>query len=67
MSQHRRKETAVPQADDELSGERLERNRRAAALLREWMAEDEGYDREIWPLLEEELRDLRMQVRESSP
>jgi len=43
---------------------RRERYRAAAALLREWRAEDDGYDDEIWPLLAEELKDARMRCRE---
>ena len=35
---------------------RAQRYRKAAALLREWMADDSGYDERIWPLLEEELK-----------
>lgn len=35
---------------------RAERYRKAAALLREWMADDSGYDERICPLLEEELK-----------
>lgn len=31
------------------------RYQKAAALLHEWMREDDGYDREVWPLVEEEL------------
>jgi hypothetical protein len=44
--------------------ERRERYRQAAALLDQWMAEEDGYDREIWPLVKEELKDLRTRCRE---
>jgi predicted HTH domain antitoxin len=36
-----------------------DRNRQAAALLRQWMSEDDGYDEWIWPFLEEEFPNLR--------
>jgi len=44
--------------------EREERYRRLAAQLQEWAAEDAEYDEEVWPLVEEELRSLRMRCRE---
>ena len=34
----------------------------AIELLRQWSAEDDGYDDEIWPLLEEELKDHRVVI-----
>ena len=43
---------------------RSERYRKAAALLREWMADDSGYDEEIWPALERELKDVGIRLRE---
>jgi hypothetical protein len=45
-----------------LSPELQERSRRAAELLREWMAVKDGYDEEIWPLLEEELASGRTRI-----
>ena len=39
-----------------LTREERERYRAAASLLREWIREDDGYDDEIWPAIEEELR-----------
>lgn len=44
--------------------EREERYRRLAAQLQDWAAEDAEYDEEVWPLVEEELRSLRMRCRE---
>jgi hypothetical protein len=41
-----------------------ERNRKAAALLREWMADESGYDEMIGPLLEEELGKDPIRFRE---
>ena len=43
---------------------RAERNRRAAALLREWMADESGYDEMIGPLLEDELKQDPIRFRE---
>jgi hypothetical protein len=43
---------------------RAERYRKAAALLREWMADDTGYDEEVGALLEEELKKDPIRFRE---
>jgi hypothetical protein len=45
-----------------LSPELQERSRQAAELLCEWMATKDGYDEEIWPLLEEELASSRTRI-----
>jgi hypothetical protein len=42
-----------------------ERNRKAAALLRKWMADESGYDEEIWATLERELKDSAVRFREN--
>ena len=44
--------------------EREERYRRLATQLQEWAAEDAEYDEEVWPLVKEELRSLRMRCCE---
>ncbi len=36
--------------------------REAAELIREWMQADDGYDEEVWPLIEEELQDRRLRM-----
>jgi hypothetical protein len=69
MSQRYSTEAAAASAnprrlDETPEVDREDRNRQAAALLRQWMSEDDGYDREIWPILEEELKDLRTRLRE---
>jgi hypothetical protein len=51
-------EAATPPLSPELQA----RSRRAAELLHEWMAVRDGYDEEIWPLLEEELADSRTRI-----
>jgi len=43
---------------------RRDRYRRAAALIERWLADESGYDEEIWPLLEEELKGGRMRCEE---
>jgi hypothetical protein len=43
---------------------RTQRYRKAAALLREWMADDSGYDEQVGALLEEELRKDPIRLRE---
>jgi len=42
---------------------RRDRYRRAAAFIESWLADESGYDEEVWPLLEEELKDARMRCR----
>ena len=45
------------------SPEQQERYRKAAVSLREWMEAGDGYDDEIWPLIEEELKDPGIRVK----
>lgn len=42
------------------SAERQQRYEEAASLLRQWMDAEDGYDAELWPLVEEELQGIRM-------
>ncbi len=35
----------------------------AVELLRRWTKEDDGYDDEVWPLLEKELEEHRVVIR----
>jgi hypothetical protein len=49
-------EETIPQPDPLLTPEVLERQRHAGDLVRAWMKEQDGYDEEIWPLLEQALR-----------
>lgn len=35
----------------------------AIELLRRWAEEDDGYDDEVWPLLEKELEEHRVVIR----
>jgi hypothetical protein len=44
--------------------EKQDRKRQAATLLQQWSADTDGYDQEIWPLVKEELEELRMRCRE---
>jgi hypothetical protein len=44
---------------------RVRRYKKAAALLRKWMAEEDGYDETTWPALEQELKDSAMRCRET--
>lgn len=53
-----------PWVDPLLPAERMERNRKAAALLREWMADDSGYDEDVWPALEQALKEDPIRFRE---
>jgi hypothetical protein len=45
-----------------LPQELQERSRQAAELLRKWMSADDGYDEQIWPLVEEELTSSRTRI-----
>lgn len=44
--------------------DREDRYRRAAELIREWKADESGYDDEIWALVGEELPSLRARCPE---
>ena len=44
-------------ADPLTPPQRMARNQEAAALLREWMADESGYDEEVWPALEQALKE----------
>ena len=65
MENQNRESVATPVADllvgDEAS-ELAARNQQAAALLGGWLEEDNAYDAEIWPLMEQELAELRTRV-----
>ncbi len=39
------------------------RTHRAIELLRQWSEADDGYDDEVWPLLEKELKEHRVVIR----
>ncbi len=41
---------------DQEAEARKERRRRAAAMLRAWLTEDDEYDERVWPVVEEALR-----------
>ncbi len=56
--------TTSRKLDETPDVEREDRKRQAAALLRQWMSEPDEYDHEVWPLIKEELGDLRMRCRE---
>jgi hypothetical protein len=55
---------AVPSPKARPSRPRAQRYRKAAALLREWMADESGYDEEVGALLEEELKKDPIQFAE---
>ncbi len=40
-----------------------QRTHPAIDLLRRWTEEDDGYDDEVWPLLEKELEEHRVVIR----
>lgn len=57
-------DTSFTLTSDEKTQSRTNRYRQAAYLLRQWRNEDDGYDQKIWPLLKEELGNLRTRCRE---
>jgi hypothetical protein len=42
---------------------RQSRNQAAIRLLREWMADDSGYDAKVWPLLRNAIEHNRLSYR----
>ena len=64
MSQKYRTPKSTDFHDEPLSPEERERNRETAALLRSWMESDGQYEEEVWPLIEEELKNSRMRCGE---
>lgn len=62
---HAKAGAAFPAGIRQLSEtERQESQPPVAALLRQWMSVDDGYDERIWPLLEGEFPDLRTLSRD---
>lgn len=57
------KRHVVAEGDDPLltPGQKA-RYQEAGDLLRGWMQAEDGYDEEVWPLIEEELKDQRMRM-----
>jgi len=55
-----------PWADPLPPAQRMERNRKAAVLLREWMADASGYDEAVWPALEQALKEDPIRFREDA-
>ena len=52
-------EIVEPERLDQINQEaeaRKERRHRAAAMLRAWLAEDDGYDERVWPVVEKSLQ-----------
>ena len=58
-----RNRDASLQVESSPSTEQQERYREAAALLRQWMQERDEFEEEIWPVLDEELRNRRLRFR----
>jgi hypothetical protein len=57
------KRHVLAEGDDPLlTPEQKARYRQAAELLRGWMQAEDGYDQEVWPLIEAELKDHRMRM-----
>ena len=54
----------TPWIDPLTPAERMERSFKAAALLRKWMADDSGYDEDVWPALEQALKEDPIRFRE---
>lgn len=54
----------LPAFDPIPTEERIARNRKAAALIRSWMEDESGYDEEVWPALEQALKEDPIRFRE---
>lgn len=54
----------LPAFDPIPTEERVARNRKAAALIRSWMADESGHDEEVWPALEQALKEVPIRFRE---
>lgn len=66
MNKQRQRTSISPTSDtlEPPTPEQRERYQEAAHLLREWMASEDSYDEEVWPLVEEELKHGRMRCGE---
>jgi hypothetical protein len=64
MSKAQRKpaptELRIEPADERPSPEQQERYRKAASLLRQWMAEKDEEEDAVWPMVEEEMKGIRV-------
>ncbi len=59
MTTQQQRSQLIAESDDEND----ERNARALQLVREWLAEDSGYDVEVFPILKAELEADRVSYR----
>lgn len=50
-------------ADERPSPEQQERYRQAASPLRQWMAEKDEEEDAVWPFVEKELKEIRVNFR----
>jgi hypothetical protein len=50
---------------DQIASNRTRRYKKAAALIRKWMAEEDDYDETVWPALEQELKEGGLRCREA--
>ena len=55
---------SIPTNEMTLVASRFQHNRKAAALLREWIHEEDDYDEQVWPTLEETLKSDPITFRE---
>jgi hypothetical protein len=53
----------VSQLEAKLEGDLRARNARALQLIREWLADESGYDAEVFPILKAELEADRLSYR----
>lgn len=55
-------ETVLVSPQDTMPGQR-EKNEAARQLLQEWMADESGYDEEMWPQIKQIIEDNRLSLR----
>jgi hypothetical protein len=51
--------TSLPSAD----AAQVAKNQKASQLILEWLAEDSGYDEEVWPILQKSIEENRLSYR----
>ena len=51
------------EAVDELSAAQVTKNEAVIRLLKEWMADESGYDEQIWPIIREIIEENRLSYR----
>ena len=65
IHKRKKKHEHVPLTEEALERQR-QKNQEAIRLLREWMADESGYDERVGPILEKALKENRLVLRGSA-